>query len=164
MENNIIKKHFEELNLNFEEIGKQIEELKKTNYSITYKENNLCDININNSWTVGAISKISDKKIIVYEYLLTNEKRSISKIDKNHLTYFRKKTKPNKKKRQCERQDEKTLKRYNEFFENFIKYNFGNESEKQSMFKNLSPSDYLIILRGKLYYVTDEVLCFSYEN
>lgn len=29
MENNIIKKHFEELNLNFEEIGKQIEELKK---------------------------------------------------------------------------------------------------------------------------------------
>ena len=164
MENNIIKKHFEELNLNFEEIGKQIEELKKTNYSITYKENNLCDININNSWTVGAISKINDKKIIVYEYLLTNEKRSISKIDKNHLTYFRKKTKPNKKKRQCERQDEKTLKRYNEFFENFIKYNFGNESEKQSMFKNLSPSDYLIILRGKLYYVTDEVLCFSYEN
>ena len=46
MENSIINSSKE--NLNLEEIGKKIQELKEKNYSNTYKEKNLYDIKITN--------------------------------------------------------------------------------------------------------------------
>ena len=166
MENSQINSSKEKLNL--EEIGKKIQELKEKNYSNTYKEKNLCDIKINGKWTVGAIVKKNDEKLLILDYLLSNNKNSFLIKDKDNITYFRKKTKPSSKKRKCERPDEEILKKYNDYFEDFININFGKDKKKEknknNIFKNIFPIDYIIILRGKLYYISDEVLCYSEVN
>ena len=166
MENSQINSSKEKLNL--EEIGKKIQELKEKNYSNTYKEKNLCDIKINGKWTVGAIVKKNDEKLLILDYLLSNNKNSFLIKDKDNITYFRKKTKPNSKKRKCERPVEEILKKYNDYFEDFININFGKDKKKEknknNIFKYISPIDYIIILRGKLYYISDEVLCYSEVN
>ena len=46
-------------------------------------------------------------------------------------------------------------------------FNFGkdkNKKTKKNIFKIIFPIDYLIILRGKLYYISNEVLCYSEVN
>ena len=155
-------------NIDLEEIGQKINDLKESNYLNTYKEKNLCDIKINGKWTVGGIVKKNDEKLLILDYLLSNNKNFFLIKDKDNLSYFRKKTKPISKKRKCERPDEEILIKYNEYFEDFININFGKdknkEKNKNNMFKNIFPIDYLMILRGKLYYITDEVLCYSEVN
>ena len=128
MENSQINSSKEKLNL--EEIGKKIQELKEKNYSNTYKEKNLCDIKINGKWTVGAIVKKNDEKLLILDYLLSNNKNSFLIKDKDNITYFRKKTKPSSKKRKWERPDEEILKKYNDYFEDFININFGKYKKK----------------------------------
>ena len=154
--------------LNLEEIGRKIKEIKENNYENTYKEKNLCDIKLNGKWTVGAIIKNNNQKLLILDYLLSNDKNSFLIKDKENLTYFRKKTKSKSRKRKCERPDEEILKKYNNYFEEFININFGKdrkkEENKNNIFKYISPIDYIIILRGKLYYISDEVLSYSKEN
>ena len=131
--------------LNLEEIGRKIKEIKENNYENTYKEKNLCDIKLNGKWTVGAIIKNNNQKLLILDYLLSNDKNSFLIKDKENLTYFRKKTKSKSRKRKCERPDEEILKKYNNYFEEFININFGKdrkkEKNKNNIFKYISPID-----------------------
>ena len=62
-------------NLNLEEIGKKIQEFKEKNYSNTYIEKNLYNIKINGKCTVGAIEKKNDEKLLILDYLFSNNKK-----------------------------------------------------------------------------------------
>ena len=62
-------------NIDLEEIGQKINDLKESNYLNTYKEKNLCDIKINGKCTVGAIEKKNDEKLLILDYLFSNNKK-----------------------------------------------------------------------------------------
>ena len=83
-------------------------------------------------------------ELLILDYLPSNNKNSFLIKDKDNITYFRKKTKPNSKKRKCERPVEEILKKYNDYFEVFININFGKDNNKKTkiiLFKNIFPID-----------------------
>ena len=165
MEKEIIDGEINEKNLNSPVILNKLKDLKETNYLDLYQINNFCDIKINGRWTVGFIKKINrnDYSIEVLDYLITNDIIKFHSYENNEITFFRKETNPTEIRRKCIRKDEKELKEILNYFSNFMNYDFG-KNQNINQFKNYTPYQYLIFLRGRLFYITDEILCYSKEN
>ena len=158
-------KENEEDNIFSPSILEKLEIMKRNNYKETYKQRTLCDIRINGQWTVGVVIKINDNTVLVKDYLLSGKIFEFNYFERDEITYFRNKTDPNDNKRKCVRNDEKTLYSIINYFNKFAEFNFGRGPEKDSKdFVNFTPYDYLNILRGKLFYLSDEVLCYSKQN
>ncbi len=54
----------------------KINSSKEKNYSNIYKDKNLYNIKINGKRTVGAIMKKNDEKLLILDYLPSNNKNS----------------------------------------------------------------------------------------
>ena len=165
MEKEIIEGVINENNINSPQILNKIKDLKESNYLNLYQVNDFCDIKINGKWTVGFIKKINrnDYSIDVLDYLYSGEILKYYSYDNNEITYFRKESGPNEVKRKCIRNEEKDLKEILNYFSYFMNFNFG-KNPNITKFNNFTPYKYINLLRGKLFYVTDEVFCYSKEN
>ena len=150
-------------NIYSEENQNKLNKYENTNYNETYLTGNLCDIKVDGKWTVGIIKGKKESNIIeVKDYLLSQKNIDVNAFDNDEISYLRKKSKPNEIKRKCLRNDEKSLKNINYYFSNFLNFNFGKNPN--SSFDSIVPYDYINILRGKLFYLSDEVLCTSRIN
>ena len=143
MENSKINSSKEKLNP--KEIGKKIQKLKEKNYSNIYKEKNWYNIKINGKCTVGAIEKKNDEKLLILDYLLSNNKNSF--LIKDNIRYLKKKQNQNQKKENVKEQMKKYKKNIVIILKIFININFGkdkNKKTKKNIFKIIFPIDYLI--------------------
>ena len=150
-------------NIYSEENRNKLNKFENTNYIDIYLPKNLCDIRVEGKWTVGVIKELKENNLIeVNDYLLSNQNLHVNGFNNDEISYLRKNTKPNEKKRKCSRNNTKTIININNYFSRFIEFNFGKNLN--SSFNEFMPYDYINILRGKLFYLSDEILCSSRIN
>ncbi len=168
---NLFNENKDEINIKDKEkfddkIIAKINQYKESNYEPLYLKNSFCDININDKWIVGKILNISEDIVTATEFENSSGYVKVFLFDSEKISYYRKYTKPNENRINCQRDTNEELKSIQSFIQLLLKYNFG-DYEKQNFidyFNYISAYDMIQNLRGKVYYWCDKVLNINDNN